>query len=49
MEDANSSKTSCLGRNQRDDIDVIDKMQDARWKRADEMEQKDEMKKWGYR
>lgn len=38
MEDIKSSKLQ----DRRTEIDETDKMQDARWKRADEMEQKDE-------
>ena len=38
-----------IGPNDRDEVDEIDEMRDERWKRADEMEQEDEMKKWGYR
>ena len=30
-----------------DGVDEIDKMRDARWKRADEMESADEMEIWG--
>ncbi len=32
-----------------DGVDEIDKMRDARWKRADEMESADEMEIWGVR
>ena len=34
---------------QADGVDEIDKIQDSRWKRADEMESADEMEIWGVR